>query len=158
MAGEVYRARDVKLGRDVAIKILPDTWLADPDRRARFDREARLLASLNHPNVAAIYGIEEYGGLQLLVLELVEGVTLAARLNQISTDGGAMPRWRRDGMELFFLAANQIMMAVPVATNGQSLSLGAPVPLFRTRLIVQGSESSGFPRPTTSRPTGSDSC
>jgi serine/threonine protein kinase/Tol biopolymer transport system component len=84
--GEVYRARDVKLGRDVAIKILPDTWLADPDRRARFDREARLLASLNHPNVAAIYGIEEYGGRQLLVLELVEGVTLAARLKRQAFD------------------------------------------------------------------------
>ena len=75
--GEVYRARDTKLERDVAIKILPALWLADPDRRARFDREARMLASLNHPHVGAIYGFEESGSLQALVLELVEGLTLA---------------------------------------------------------------------------------
>jgi Tol biopolymer transport system component len=78
--GEVYRARDVKLGRDVALKILPSATLDDPERRARFDREARLLAALNHPNVAAIYGVEESAGRQLLVLELVEGQTLAERL------------------------------------------------------------------------------
>jgi eukaryotic-like serine/threonine-protein kinase len=81
--GRVYRARDTTLGRDVALKILPDLWLADPDRQARFEREARVLASLNHPNIASIYGVHENvastGGLPVkaLVLELVEGDTLA---------------------------------------------------------------------------------
>ncbi len=78
--GEVYRARDLKLGRDVAIKTLPQEFARDPERMARFEREARLLASLNHPNIAAIYGVEEAEGLRLLVLECVEGETLAERL------------------------------------------------------------------------------
>ncbi len=78
--GDVYRARDSKLGRDVAIKILPSHFTADPARRARFAREARLLATLNHPHIGAIYGSEETDGLTALVLELVEGPTLADRL------------------------------------------------------------------------------
>src|SRR6266508_469205 len=78
--GEVYRARDTKLGRDVAIKILPRAFTSDPDRLARFEREARMLAALNHPNVGAIYGIEEAEGVRALVLELIEGPTLADRL------------------------------------------------------------------------------
>jgi serine/threonine protein kinase/tetratricopeptide (TPR) repeat protein len=78
--GQVYRARDGRLGRDVAIKVLPPDVIADADRLARFDREARLLAALNHPNIAAIYGIEESAGIRALVLELVEGPTLADRL------------------------------------------------------------------------------
>jgi Tol biopolymer transport system component len=78
--GEVYRARDTKLGRDVAIKILPPAFAADPDRLARFEREARVLASLNHPRIAQIYGVEESSGITALVLEFVEGETLAARL------------------------------------------------------------------------------
>ena len=80
--GEVYRARDSRLDRDVAIKILPAVWLADPDRRSRFDREARLLAALNHPHVGAIYGVEDLDGVRALVLELVEGPTLADRLER----------------------------------------------------------------------------
>jgi eukaryotic-like serine/threonine-protein kinase len=78
--GEVYRARDSKLGRDVAIKILPSHFTADPERRSRFAREARLLAALNHPHIGAIYGLEETDGVAALVLELVEGPTLADRL------------------------------------------------------------------------------
>ena len=78
--GEVYRARDAKLGRDVAIKILPDVLAADPERLARFEREARLLAALNHPHVAAIYGFEASGEVRGLVLELVEGETVAEKL------------------------------------------------------------------------------
>src|SRR6185295_7712499 len=78
--GEVYRARDGRLGRDVAIKALPPAFAADPERLARFRREAQALASLNHPNIAAIYGLEEAGGAPHLVLELVEGETLSARL------------------------------------------------------------------------------
>jgi hypothetical protein len=76
--GEVFQATDASLGREVAIKILPDAWLADGDRQARFDREARLLASLNHPNIGSIYGVHQTGDVRALVLELVEGDTLAA--------------------------------------------------------------------------------
>ncbi len=78
--GEVYQAKDSKLGRDVAIKVLPDEFAKDADRVARFQREAKLLASLNHPNIAAIYGLEESSGTNFLVLELVEGETLADRI------------------------------------------------------------------------------
>ena len=78
--GEVYRARDTRLNRDVALKVLPELFAGDPDRLARFKREAQLLASLNHPNIAAIYGFEDSDDVQALVLELVEGPTLAERL------------------------------------------------------------------------------
>ena len=80
--GEVFRAKDRKLGRDVAIKVLPVEFARDTDRVARFQREAKLLASLNHPNIAAIHGLEESGGTQFLVLELVEGETLAEQLKR----------------------------------------------------------------------------
>ena len=76
--GEVYQATDFKLGRSVAIKILPEAFTDDPERVARFQREARVLASLNHPNIAAIYGLEESGALKCLVMELAHGETLAA--------------------------------------------------------------------------------
>ncbi|HET9359272.1 MAG TPA: protein kinase, partial [Vicinamibacterales bacterium] len=78
--GEVYRARDGRLKRDVALKILPAAFASDPERLARFQREAELLASLNHPGIAGIYGLEERDGLRALVLELVEGETLAERI------------------------------------------------------------------------------
>jgi len=78
--GEVFRARDLKLGRDVAIKVLPEAFAADPERLARFQREAQVLASLNHPNIGAIYGLEESDGTKALVLELVPGETLADRI------------------------------------------------------------------------------
>src|SRR5215472_128044 len=78
--GEVYKARDTKLNRDVALKILPDAFALDDDRIARFRREAQVLASLNHPNIAAIYGFEDSGSTHALVLELVEGPTLADRI------------------------------------------------------------------------------
>ena len=80
--GEVYLARDTRLGRDVAIKGLPESFAATPERLARFEREARLLASLNHPNIAAIYGLEESSGTPYLVLELIEGESLAGRLTR----------------------------------------------------------------------------
>ena len=80
--GEVYRARDSKLNRDVALKILPEAFALDPDRLARFKREAQVLASMNHPNIGAIYGFEESDGRQALVLELVDGRTLADRILQ----------------------------------------------------------------------------
>jgi len=79
--GEVYRARDTRLGRDVALKILPDDVAHDPERRRRFEREARVLAALNDPGIAALFGLEEADGVLCLVMELVEGPTLAERLN-----------------------------------------------------------------------------
>ena len=80
--GEVYRAEDLSLNRQVAIKVLPDVFATDQERLARFEREAKVLASLNHPNIAAIYGVEEADGKRFLVLELVEGETLAERLRK----------------------------------------------------------------------------
>src|SRR5262249_21796384 len=80
--GEVYRARDPRLGRDVAVKILPEAFVADANRVARFQREAQVLASLNHPNIAVIHDLQESDGIHALVLELVEGPTLADRIAQ----------------------------------------------------------------------------
>ena len=85
--GEVYRAHDTRLGRDVAIKVLPEVLADDPDRLSRFEREAKILASLNHPNIAAIYGLEEDAGRNYLVMELVSGETLRSRIAR----EGALP-------------------------------------------------------------------
>jgi eukaryotic-like serine/threonine-protein kinase len=85
--GEVYKAHDTKLGRDVAIKVLPEAFAHDPERLARFQREAKMLASLNHPNIATIYGLEQSNGTGYLVMELVAGVTLAERVKR----DGAIP-------------------------------------------------------------------
>jgi serine/threonine protein kinase len=84
--GEVYRARDTKLGRPVAIKILLQSVALQADRIARFEREAKLLAAINHPHIAALYGMEDEGGVQFLVMELVDGETLAERIAR-----GALP-------------------------------------------------------------------
>src|SRR5206468_11182741 len=84
--GEVYRAKDTRLGREVALKILPDTFTHDPERLSRFRREAQVLASLNHPHIGAIYGIDEANGRHFLVLELVDGESLDQR-----TACGALP-------------------------------------------------------------------
>src|ERR1700686_576359 len=85
--GEVYQAHDTKLGRDVAIKVLPEAFAHDPERLARFQREAKMLAALNHPNIATIYGLERSGGTSYLVMELVSGETLAERVKR----DGAVP-------------------------------------------------------------------
>jgi len=84
--GEVFRAHDVRLKRDVALKVLPISAVSDPDRRSRFDREAQVLASLNHPNIAQVFGVEDADGAPVIVMELVEGPTLADRLAK-----GALP-------------------------------------------------------------------
>jgi serine/threonine protein kinase/Tol biopolymer transport system component len=84
--GEVYEARDTKLGRTVAIKVLPEEFIHDPERLARFQREAKMLASLNHPNIATIFGLEQFDGVHYLVMELVPGQTLAERITK-----GALP-------------------------------------------------------------------
>ena len=88
--GQVYRARDTKLNRDVALKSLPDSFVSDPDRLARFTREAQTLASLNHPHIAQIHGLEESGGVRALVMELVEGEDLSQRIAR-----GAIPSTKR---------------------------------------------------------------
>ena len=80
--GEVYRARDTKLGREVAIKVLPEAFSQDAERLARFRREAQVLASLNHPNIATLHGLEEHDGTHYLIMELVEGETLAERIKR----------------------------------------------------------------------------
>jgi serine/threonine protein kinase len=84
--GEVYRAKDSRLGRDVAIKVLPEAFAADPERMARFEREAKVLASLSHTHIAGIFGLEETNGTRALVMELVDGPTLAERIAK-----GAVP-------------------------------------------------------------------
>src|SRR5687767_809390 len=102
--GQVYRARDTKLHRDVAIKVLPDRLASDPERLARFQREAQLLASLNHPNIAHIHGLEESRDVSALVMELVEGEDLSARMVR-----GAIP------LEEVLPIAKQIADAVEAA-------------------------------------------
>jgi eukaryotic-like serine/threonine-protein kinase len=88
--GEVYQATDSKLGRSVAIKVLPTAFGSDADRLSRFRREAHVLASLNHPNIAHVYGLEESGEMHCIVMELVEGETLQARIER-----GPMPQMKR---------------------------------------------------------------
>src|SRR5215471_7440104 len=91
--GEVYRARDTKLGREVALKVLPEAFAREAERMARFRREAQVLASMNHPNIATIYGLEESNGNCALVMELVEGPTLAERIAGATVGAGpASPR------------------------------------------------------------------
>jgi eukaryotic-like serine/threonine-protein kinase len=102
--GEVYRARDSKLGRDVAIKVLPQIFLSDPDRVGRLSREAKTLAALKHPNIAAIHGVEESNGINALVLELLQGPTLAERIAE-----GPMP------LDETLLLAQQIADALEAA-------------------------------------------
>ena len=80
--GEVYRARDTKLRRDVALKVLPDEFANGAERMMRFEREAQVLASLNHPNIATIYGLEESNNIRALIMELVEGPTLAEQIGE----------------------------------------------------------------------------
>ena len=100
--GEVYRARDTRLDRDVAIKVLPDVFAVDRDRLARLEREAKALAALNHPNVAQIYGVEDTGATRAIVMELVEGEDLAQRLARGTTSGSGVlsSTARRQGLPL----------------------------------------------------------
>ena len=103
--GEVYQARDSKLGRDVAIKVLPEAFAHDPEKLSRFQREAKLLASLNHPNIATIHGLEDSGGTSYLVMELVPGENLAERVRR----DGAVP------VEEALIIARQIAEALEAA-------------------------------------------
>src|SRR6185295_877504 len=102
--GEVYRARDTRLGREVAIKVLPDAVAANPDRLARFEREARAVAGLNHPNIVTLFSVEDEGGIRFLTMELVEG----QGLDRIVTPGG-LPLQRV--LELSIPLANALVAA-----------------------------------------------
>ena len=121
--GEVYRARDTKLDRDVAIKVLPASLAGDPERIARFQREAKTLAALNHPNIAQIHGLEESEGTKALVMELVEGSALADRITQ-----GAIPvdvalpieKWIAEALE----AAHQTGAVPPLTGSSDRTILG----------------------------------
>ena len=93
--GEVYRATDTKLGREVVLKVLPPVFANDAQRMARFKREAHVLASLNHPNIASIYGLEEADGIHCLVLELVEGPTLAEKIREGAITSGRFAEHRQ---------------------------------------------------------------
>jgi serine/threonine protein kinase/Tol biopolymer transport system component len=143
--GEVYRARDPRLDRDVAIKILPSDFTDDPDRRARFEREARLLAALNHPNIAQIYGMEDTAGVQALVMELVEGVTLD-RLIEGAADRASSSRQERRAAHtpVRESAAGGAPQRQAVLPQGGPLR-GAPLPLDQAldiaRQIADGLEA-----------------
>ena len=119
--GEVYRARDRRLGRDVALKILPGAFANDDDRLVRFEREARVLAALNHPNIATLHGVEESGTTKALVLELVEGPTLAEILTK-----GALP------VSQALPIAEQIAQAVEAAHAGGSFIAISSLPTSRS--------------------------
>ena len=113
--GEVYRAHDSTLHRDVALKILPAAFAADPDRLARFAREARALAALNHPNIATIYGLEDQDGIHALVMELVEGETLAERLERITRHQSQGPSHKGVSIEEALVIAQQMADALEAA-------------------------------------------
>jgi serine/threonine-protein kinase len=107
--GEVYRAHDARLGRDVAIKVLPHDLTGDPDRLARLEREARALASINHVNIATVHGVEDYAGTRAIVMELVDGEMLSERIARAAADGRAMP------LKEVLAIARQIAAALEVA-------------------------------------------
>jgi serine/threonine protein kinase len=142
--GEVYRARDERLGRDVAIKALPDAFAADLQRLARFRREAQTLASLNHPNIAAIYGLEDASGTPHLVLELVEGETLAARLAR-----GALPP--ADALRLGIQVAGAVEAAHERGVVHRDLKPGNVMitPRESPRCWTSGSPQATCPPPRT---------
>ena len=113
--GEVYRARDPRLGRDVAVKVLPAAFSSDPERMRRFEQEARATAALNHPNILAVYDIGTFEAQPYVVAELL---------------GGAAPRWRHDGKEIFYATPAGRLMAAAVTAQGSTIEVGSVNPLF----------------------------
>src|SRR5262245_9927084 len=112
--GEVYRARDTKLGREVAIKVVLEAFVADPERLIRFEREARSLAALNHPHIATLYGMEESSGRHFLVMELVDGETLAERMARKSRSAPAATA-SGDGVPLALNIDDALNIAIQIA-------------------------------------------
>jgi serine/threonine protein kinase len=127
--GEVYQAKDLKLGRDVAIKVLSQEFAKDADRVARFQREAKLLASLNHPNIAAIHGLEESDGTHFLVLELIEGDTLADRIK-----AGPIPAEEALKLALQITEALEVTFAdiTPKCKISPPIWHSTPIPVHRS--------------------------
>jgi serine/threonine protein kinase len=147
--GEVYRARDPKLGRDVAIKVLPDLFVDDPERVARFQREAQALAALNHPNIAAIYGLEESGGTRFLAMELVEGESLAEHVEGQRAKGTGLT------------IAESIAIARQIGEALQEFhpacrSAGRELRRRRSALRAQHGHDAGRQAARRRRPSGSD--
>jgi serine/threonine protein kinase len=130
--GEVFRARDIQLGREIAIKVLPEAFANDEERVSRFEREAKLLASLNHPGIATLYGLEKHNGKQLLVMELVEGETLDDRINS-----GPLPV--SEALPLFHQIADALAAAHENGIVHRDLKPGA-------RLLVQQERKLGAER------------
>ena len=140
--GEVYRARDGKLQRDVALKVLPDALAADPDRLARFEREAQVLAALNHPHIGAIYGLQESESVTALVLELVEGQTLSDRIAQ-----GPVP------LDEALPIARQIAEALEAAHEAGIVHRDLKPANIKVRPTARSRcWTSGWPRRSTRRP------
>ena len=143
--GEVYRARDAKLGRTIAIKVLPDALASDPDRLARFEREAKVLASLNHPHIAALYGFEEAEGRHLLVMELVEGETLAERLMRgpMTVDEALESRSRSP------------MRSSPRTRRASSIAISSQPTSSSRRMVASRSSTSVLPAAEKDQPASS---
>ena len=129
--GEVYRARDTKLNRDVAIKILPEAFALDPERLARFKREAQVLASLNHPNIGAIYGLEETDSVRALVLELVEGPTLADVITERPASGSRLQPSGAAQRDNVTGPKSEARSPKPDAARTQGLPLDEALPIAR---------------------------
>jgi len=141
--GEVYRARDTKLNRDVALKVLPEAFAQDAERMARFRREAQVLASLNHPNIATIYGLEESNGNCALVMELVEGPTLAERiagtqpLTRPAAGGPPSPLARGESKKQGEMPADGSGAAEPLTTGENALFPGSWSPDGQALVFTQ---------------------
>jgi serine/threonine protein kinase len=123
--GEVYRARDTNLGREVAIKVLRSSFARDPDRLRRVEREARLLATLNHPHIGAIYGLEETDGVRALVLELIEGPTIADWIPK-PTGTGTWLATSANGVRLIDFERRTTLWEKPFPGTGLSLPMFSP--------------------------------
>ena len=154
--GEVYRARDTKLGRDVAIKVLPEEFSKDKERLDRFEREARLLAQLNHTNIATLHGLEESDGQRFLVMEFeiyLRPFPPAGDARwQLTSDGGEAPKWRGDGRELFYVAPGSRFMALSVSLEARP-EWSSPVQLFQR--VVRRAPLRGSPGELPVTPTRS---
>jgi hypothetical protein len=168
--GEVYQARDMEIGRDVAVKVLPSTFSADKDRLNRFQQEACAAGALNHPNILSIYDVGKHDGSPYVVSELLEGETLRKRIGgtalgqrraidyalqianfptlsvkvPISTGGGSQPQWRGDGRELYYYTPNRQLMAVDVSGEGSTFKVGVTRTLFEMHVRAVGIDR-GFP-------------
>ncbi|HEV2322369.1 MAG TPA: protein kinase, partial [Terracidiphilus sp.] len=126
--GEVYRARDTRLGREVALKVLPEAFARDAERLGRFRREAQVLASLNHPNIAAIYGFEDSGGVHALVMELVEGPTLAER---IAGEAPASARASQESGKGSGQASGEVKASAARGHRGSAIALDDALPIAK---------------------------